>query len=703
MKRTFLLLVFFLPTAVLLFLRLVPSTDLVFREPLLHFYVVTFTTFAAAVLSILLGINLGEIAQSRHFLAAVAFATIGIIFFSHGFATRGAIIEHSHPAVQWSAWLTLFAGGVLFVIAGRLFHKPVSQAQLQKIIRITAVLVIIYLGIATFAPAVLEEIADRSNPWHRNLIFVVTLLLWLVAIWQFGNIWRVTHSRVDGALTLVAFWLAHSTVSMHLFTTWQLSWWMYHFLLLVGFLITAVILVIEYEQARQFNLLRYYLAVALIFTALLASVVSNVFASFFYNNFVAQIETASSELVMGLTQQIIDDLPPDASPEQLQDVLAVQMAASSVGVVLMYNENGRLLYPANSTFPPFIDLNLRQTFEEALNGHSHVQVLEPGALPEIYGIETTVHSVATFAPVTLPGNGRSLIISTMRPAPELTQTVLQARRSGLGITTLSMTTLFIALFLVVRRAARIITVRTSELSLANRELRRSEGLRNDMTNMIAHDLRNPLTTILASLDFLKLSNNHASLERQNRFLDLATNASHRMMGLIDDMLTINKIEANELPLKTQQVVVADLLNEHIQAFLPQAAADQKEIVLCCPADLTASFDPALIGRVVDNLIGNALKYTFSETGKITVSASVENQWLCIQVQDNGEGVPDEYKTQIFEKYAQAPNAALSPARKGTGLGLTFCRLVVQTHQGDIAVKDAPGGGSDFVFWLPYHP
>jgi len=99
------------------------------------------------------------------------------------------------------------------------------------------------------------------------------------------------------------------------------------------------------------------------------------------------------------------------------------------------------------------------------------------------------------------------------------------------------------------------------------------------------------------------------------------------------------------------------------------------------------------------LIGNAFKYTAEGTGRIGVSGYAEDGRVAVHVIDNGEGVPDVYKDKIFSKFVQAPDEKRA-LRKGTGLGLAFCRLVVEAHGGEITVQDAPGGGSDFVLWLP---
>ncbi|MEK7312580.1 MAG: HAMP domain-containing sensor histidine kinase, partial [Chloroflexota bacterium] len=217
--------------------------------------------------------------------------------------------------------------------------------------------------------------------------------------------------------------------------------------------------------------------------------------------------------------------------------------------------------------------------------------------------------------------------------------------------------------------------------------------------MIVHDLRNPLTAISASLELITKLGGEAQAETKERMIHNAQSASHRMTGMIEDLLTVSKIEAGEFKLQRQPIKLRDLLASAINTFAPQAAADHKTITLDCPPDLIASLDPQLISRVVENLVGNALKYT-DANGKIQVIAHAENGRIAVTVRDSGSGVPDEYKKRIFEKFVQLSDDGSRPLRKGAGLGLAFCGSVVQQHGGEIKVEDAPGGGSDFVFRLP---
>ena len=110
-------------------------------------------------------------------------------------------------------------------------------------------------------------------------------------------------------------------------------------------------------------------------------------------------------------------------------------------------------------------------------------------------------------------------------------------------------------------------------------------------------------------------------------------------------------------------------------------------------------DGELIGRVLDNLIGNALKYT-ERGGHIWLTAVPHNDSLTVQVRDDGEGIAPTATAHIFDKFYQVKDDSGKPLRRGTGLGLTFCKLVVEAHHGRIWVESAPGQGSAFFFSLP---
>ncbi len=703
MKRLSIFLVLMSPGLALGFLALFPQYDRAIPAPLPHFYVVTFTTFAAAVISLLLLTALGAETKTRHRLAASAFAFMGIVFFTHGFATPGALIDHAHPIVEWSAWITLLVGGLIFALAsldGPGETPPWLSAR--RIIAVVLGLVAVYLIVAVLFPQVLTFIDAQAAPWHRFTIFALTLLLWWFAAYRLWRTWRVTRNRVDAALAFVAFWLSWATISMHQFATMRLSWWLYHFILLFVFLYTIYVLVREYERARQFSLVRYYVAISLIATALLALFASGLFAEFAYRNLVGQVESSARVMLGMMTQEMANALPSNITPVEARQTVAQALAKLPMTGVRLYDANGALVFPSDGYDDnPGAAID-QAAFARALQGQLTSRVRPPNDPPPGYAASNDQYLVETYAPVYGGANSGRVPIGVLVEVEEvaaLGQVLLQARLTGLLIAVVTMGALFVVLFFVVRRADRIITIRTTELETAYADLRASENIRNDLTNMIVHDLRNPLTSIITSVDLIGRVGQEGQDELRARFVESAKGAALRMTGLIDDMLSVSKIESGELKPQITPVALAELLADRVGGFTAQAQAQNKQLTFNCPPDLIVPLDPGLIGRVVENLISNAFKYTEERTGHIQISGCVENGRVFVHVIDNGEGVSDGYKDKIFAKFVQAPDEKRS-LRKGTGLGLAFCRLVVEAHGGEIAVVDAPGGGSDFVLWIP---
>jgi NtrC-family two-component system sensor histidine kinase KinB len=165
-------------------------------------------------------------------------------------------------------------------------------------------------------------------------------------------------------------------------------------------------------------------------------------------------------------------------------------------------------------------------------------------------------------------------------------------------------------------------------------------------------------------------------------------------------LNVGKFEAGELRPVLVPVYLPTLLGDKLDGFRPQAEKENKQLKIEAPADLpTVQADPELIARVVDNLLSNAMKYT-DNGGHIGVSAARQQRMVVVRVSDDGEGIPPEFHKRIFDKFGQVIDKAGAPLRKGTGLGLAFCRLAVEAHGGALHVDSAPGHGSTFTFTLP---
>jgi signal transduction histidine kinase len=710
-KRVLAIVIPLLPFAALAYFTYVPGADRSIALPLFHFYIVTFTTFSAAVISILLATSLGREAAPRHVLAASAFAVVGSVFFSHGLATPGALITRFHPAIAWSAWLTLFGGGALFACASLDGPRGLPRwLPIRGVIVTAAALVLIYSAVAAFTPGVLLAIEDRVNPWHQRTIFYLTLLLWAFSGARLWRIWRATRSRVDGALAFVALWMIAATISMHQYPVWNLSWWLYHATLLCGFLFIVAVLAQGYEQVRQFRLRRYYLALSLIITALLALIASALFTRFSYDTLVAEITSSSRSIANNLAMSIARDLPDIATPGDLRSmanrsgvraVFALRLTGLPIQTILVYDDAGVAAYASE---PEWIGVRVQvgASYAAALGGETVSTLREPGDPPATYRPRDEVHIIESYAPIRPAGSETSPpigVLVTVQEAPELGTATVSARVTGLLTAAVTMGLLFLALFTVVSRADHIITVRADELARAYAGLQQAEAMRDDLTYMIVHDLRNPLTAVSASLDFLsKLAGDNTEI--RSRMVTNAQSASYRMMGMIEDLLTMSKIEAGEFKLRRQEVDLSELVGNALNTFGAQSVGEGKSLTAECPPGLMASLDPPLIRRVLENLIGNALKYTETDGGRVAVLVQRSPDRVTITVRDNGHGVPDAQKARIFEKFVQLSRDGSPPARQGAGLGLAFCGMVVQQHGGEIKVLDAPEGGSDFMFWIP---
>lgn len=240
------------------------------------------------------------------------------------------------------------------------------------------------------------------------------------------------------------------------------------------------------------------------------------------------------------------------------------------------------------------------------------------------------------------------------------------------------------------------------LERAYAELRQAETLRDSLTHMIVHDLRNPLMVIMANLDLVDKAVRDPSQTSHPpaHFLARARAASERMAKMIDDLLDVGKFESGELRPILAPLSPAKLLIEKAESYRIESEKDNKTIRVHTAAHLpTIMADANLIERVLDNLISNALKYT-EKGSQIEISAARDDKNLVVCVRDNGQGIPPEYINRIFDKFAQALDANGMPLRKGSGLGLAFCRSAVKAHGGKIWAESVLGQGSSFYFTLP---
>ncbi len=241
---------------------------------------------------------------------------------------------------------------------------------------------------------------------------------------------------------------------------------------------------------------------------------------------------------------------------------------------------------------------------------------------------------------------------------------------------------------------------TAALAESYRRLQELERLRDDLTHMIVHDLRTPLTSLLSGLQTVPLVGDLNGI--QTEMLEIAVEGGQTLLGMINDLLDVEKMEQEAVPLERTPLTAAGLIERAMAQVVLLAQANGLTLVQQAPLDLPPfSGDEDKLRRTVVNLLGNAIKFT-PAGGVITASAETGEGVVLFSVHDTGEGIPPEAFDRIFEKFGQVESRKAG-RKMSTGLGLTFCKLAVEAHGGRIWVESRPGRGSAFFFTIPRAP
>ena len=231
--------------------------------------------------------------------------------------------------------------------------------------------------------------------------------------------------------------------------------------------------------------------------------------------------------------------------------------------------------------------------------------------------------------------------------------------------------------------------------------RELENVRDDLTKMIVHDLKTPLTAILASLEMVLDGDFGVVGEGQRNALSHAYAKAEDLLSLMEGLLEISRIEDSRLHLTVSRIDARDFLESVLADWTMRIRQERVSVSLdVAPGTPAFDGDRSLLGRVMSNLIQNAVVHGGRPVA-IAVSAGPEQSGVRISVHDSGPGIAPEYHDLIFRKF-HSLRAGRSSTRRGSGLGLTFCRLAVEAHGGRIWVDSQPGHGATFYFTLPAH-
>jgi two-component system phosphate regulon sensor histidine kinase PhoR len=223
-------------------------------------------------------------------------------------------------------------------------------------------------------------------------------------------------------------------------------------------------------------------------------------------------------------------------------------------------------------------------------------------------------------------------------------------------------------------------------------------LKNDFISNITHELKTPIATVGVAIEALKNFNAMQNPERTKEYLDISSNELNRLNLLVDKVLKLSMFEKKEIQLNLEPLDLKALTDEVLASLRLQLEKKNASVVVSHAGNTSLQGDRLHLLSVVFNLVDNALKYS-PEKPEIKIGIEEKENNLEFRISDNGVGIPDEYKTKVFEKFFRVPAGNIHNI-KGYGLGLSYAASVVQKHGGTIEAANNDGGGTKFIITLP---
>ena len=230
------------------------------------------------------------------------------------------------------------------------------------------------------------------------------------------------------------------------------------------------------------------------------------------------------------------------------------------------------------------------------------------------------------------------------------------------------------------------------------ERRAAERMKDEFISTISHELRTPLTSVVGALGLLREGAAGALPDAATRLIDIADNNSRRLIRLVNDILDIDQLGSGRVRLDVKPVELGTVALRARDGAEGIAAPRAVRIVLEAPDDaITVVGDAERLLQVIGNLLSNAVRFS-PRGGTITLALEVRGREALVRVDDDGPGIPAEFRARLFGRFTQSSAGAAIPG--GTGLGLAISREIVRAHGGEIWYADRRGGGARFCFSLP---
>lgn len=236
----------------------------------------------------------------------------------------------------------------------------------------------------------------------------------------------------------------------------------------------------------------------------------------------------------------------------------------------------------------------------------------------------------------------------------------------------------------------------NEVAKANLELTRLDKLKDEFISTVSHELRTPLTSIRGAVGLIAQHVVEPGSASYDLLINTAVSNCERLSQLINDLLDVQKFEAGKFVIHRRPLDLVQLCTQAVQGMESYAVRYQVSLSFDAQEhEIWVEGDALRLRQVIDNLLSNAIKFSWKD-GIVSLKLSVESEHVLLEVVDQGEGIPLQFQSRIFEKFSQA-DASDSRAKEGTGLGLTICRKIIESHDGTIGFVSTEGVGT--TFWV----
>ena len=421
-----------------------------------------------------------------------------------------------------------------------------------------------------------------------------------------------------------------------------------------------------------------------------------------YSNLERKVETRTRELAQSVSElRALGEVSQAVnSTLDLENVLmtivtkAVQLSNTEAGAIYVYDdarEEFRLRATHGMDQATIAGLLEQSITLDSAPAASAIRQREPIQIPDIRREPTTpMHDIILRA-----GYRAMLVAPLLRPTHMIGLLVVRRKEPGwFPKGTVDLLKTFAAQSVLAIQNARLF----SEIDEKSRQIEIESKHKSQFLANMSHELRTPLNAILGYTELILDHIYGEAPDKMRQVLERVQANGRHLLGLINDVLDLAKIEAGQFSLALASYSLEEVVHDVIHAVEPLAV----EKHLAFKADVRPNLpvgrgDQRRIAQVLLNLVGNAIKFT--DTGEVAVKASASNGSFTVAVCDSGPGISAADQLRIFDEFQQADSSS-TKKKAGTGLGLSIAKRIIEMHSGRIWVESAPGQGSTFFFTLP---